>query len=75
MAYFGLTGDVPPAACANCGDQRSLGIVPYFAEKPGPMLAVLVLCNLCLLALNHNELGCRIDLRVAGQEGWKVDSG
>ena len=73
MATFGLTGEVPSAACANGGDNRSLGIVPYYAEKPGPMLACLVLCDLCLMALNHNELGCRIEVRVAGQVGWDLD--
>ena len=67
---FGLTGDIPISACANCQDKNDLALIPYREGKQTPMLAVLILCGLCRNALSNNELGCYLDLRVAGQEGW-----
>lgn len=67
---FGLTGDIPVCACANCQSDDDLALTPYKEDANGPMLAVLVLCRLCRRALENGELGCHLELRVAGQEGW-----
>lgn len=67
---FTITGDVPVSACANCQSMDDLALTPYKEHADGPMLAVLILCGLCRRALENGELGCHMDLRVAGQEGW-----
>lgn len=71
MAKFGLKGEIPLSACCNCRDKRGLTIVPYYEIKGGPMLAVIVLCQLCLMALNNGELTCNLEVRVSGQKGWE----
>jgi len=68
---FSLSGLIPACACANCQDKNDLAIVPYKENENGPMLAVLILCGLCRRAMNNGELGCYVDMRVAGQEGWE----
>ena len=70
MAYS-LTGILPETACANCSDKSELAIVPYHETRGGPLLAVLLLCGLCRRALKNGELGVFIEVRVAGQKGWK----
>lgn len=68
---FSLQGMLPPTACINCGDTRDLGITPYHYERDAPMLAVIILCGLCRMALNNHEIGVKISIRVAGQEPFK----
>ncbi len=70
LMAFTITGAVPISACGNCQSKDNLGLVPYKEEEKGPMLAVLILCGLCRRALDNGELGCYLDMRVAGQEGW-----
>ena len=65
---FHLTGKMPPVACANCRHKKDVSIVPYHAERGGPMLAVLILCKLCQSALSNHELGANLEIRVAGQK-------
>ena len=66
---FGLTGDIPICACANCGDMCGLSIVPYKDTDKSPMIAIIVLCSLCLRAMENGELGANLEVQVAGQKG------
>ena len=68
---FGLQGmDMPPTACANCTMMKKLSIVPYMSmEQPKVMIAVIILCELCRLALKNQELGCRLETIIPGEQG------
>ena len=68
---FQLTGVMPPVGCANCEEKKDISIVPYHETRGGPMVAVLLLCKLCLSALFNKELGAFLEIRVTGQDPWE----